>query len=782
MAFDEFLTGTKETQTMSTKNHFAEGRWLDADIFSSDEREAWQHMLHDDVKARCKTVNQRDRTAWTRIQSRTDWERFYAPRIEVLRQSLGVFPRVPQNLNAQVTHTIEGDGYRIENIIYESRPGVSVTANLYSRSPSREKMSRQNRDSKSLAKRDPDSSGQPAIVIIHSHHNPKTQGELQDMGMTWARSGCIVLIIDQFGYGERRQHRQGPRQDYLFRYISGIQLHLIGDSLMGWMVWDVMRGIDLLLSRQDVDKDKVILIGAVAGGGDPAAVVAAIDSRITCVIPFNFGGPQPETTYPLPDDAEETFNYIGGGSWESTRNLRLSARDGFLPWVIVASTAPRHLIYAHEFSWDKARDPVWNRLQQVFAFYDASDNLAFTHGAGRLSGRPPSATHCNNVGDVHRVNIHDALQRWFDIPIPQEYQNRLSEEELRCMPPETQQRPLHGLFAEIGASRSTAMRNLLAGLATDKKREHLCQEWAKLLGNVTPKAEPAIKSHIFREVAGTRVERIVLEVEPHIVVPILLLLPSTKDEALPPVVVAVSQGGKRKFLSERSEEIAALLKAGIAVCLPDVRGTGETSPGDSRKRQSEATAISGTELMLGGTLLGARLRDLRSVLRYLRTRCRGDACFGLWGDSFAPTNPPNFSDPLIGEGESPHQSEPLGGLLALFGALYENDVCAVVMRGMIAGYQSVIRDGFCYIPHDVIVPGALTAGDLCDVAATLVPRPLRLEALVDGRNCPMVLSEVERLFEPTLQAYHAVGGKLSFIPTLANDLAVWFVELLTPAY
>src|SRR5262249_19703369 len=161
-------------------------------------------------------------------------------------------------------------------------------------------------------------------------------------------------------HGERRQHPftdaakyphpfKPGRQDYYFRYNVGLQLHLVGDSLMGWMVWDLMRGVDLLLSQPGMDARRVVLLGAVAGGGDPAAVTAARDRRIAAVVPFNCGGPQPETVYPLPADAGESFNYAGGGSWESTRNLRLSARDGFLPWVIVGSVAPRGLVYAHEF-------------------------------------------------------------------------------------------------------------------------------------------------------------------------------------------------------------------------------------------------------------------------------------------------------------------------------------------------------------------------------------------------------------------------------------------------
>jgi dienelactone hydrolase len=718
---------------------------LDSSVLSSEESEYLKTMLRDHVRASCKPVNQQDREAWAKVKSRNDWEAFCAPRIDALKRSLGIFPAAPEELKAHVTRTIQGQGYCIENLFYENRDGVFVTANLYLPSPTREKM--------------------PAIIIVHSHHNPKTQGELQDMGMTWARHGCAVLVMDQLSYGERRQHQPGSRQDYRFRYINGIQLHLIGDSLMGWMVWDIMRGVDVLLDRGDVDSQKVILIGAVAGGGDVAAVTAAIDSRITCAIPFNFGGPQPETGYPLPDDAEETFNYMGYGSWESTRNLRLSGRDGFLPWVIVASVAPRYLIYAHEFSWDRDRDPVWKRLQKVFSLYDASDNLAFAHGAGLLSGRPPEATHCNNVGPVHRSMIYPALERWFGIPIPQEYQNRLPDEDLMCLPA-LEIRPLHCIYADIGASR--------AELASD-----LRQKWTMLLGDTEPKSMPVVKSYASQNSGGVTIQRISLEVEPGIIIPMLGLLPSSQDADKFPVVIGLAQEGKAAFLKSRSKEISELLDKGIAVYLPDLRGTGETAPGASRERQSEATSISATELMLGQTLPGSRLRDLRSVFQYLREQDILDTQnIALWGDSFAPVNPPDFTDPLMNEGPSPHQSEPLGGLLALFGALYEDNVRAVAARGMIAGYQSILRDRFCYVPHDAIVPGALTAGDLCDVASALAPRPLRLEALVDGRNCPMSDQEIKRIFEPTIQAYHTAADNLSIAPVLKNDLAIWLARSL----
>jgi hypothetical protein len=167
------------------------------------------------------------------------------------------------------------------------------------------------------------------------------------------------------------------------------------------------------------------------------------------------------------------------------------------------------------------------------------------------------------------------------------------------------------------------------------------------------------------------------------------------------------------------------------------------------------------------------------MLRYLRTRPElNPERIALWGDSFAPVNPPGFADPLLGEEEAPAHSEPLGGLLALFGALFEEDVRAVIARGTLAGYQSVLRDRFCYVPHDAIVPGALTAGDLCDVAAALAPRPVRLEGLVDGRNCRVTEPELRRRFAPTCAAYEAAGGPLILTDRPEDGIAEWLSNML----
>jgi len=752
---------------MASKATEAQLRTVGANVFRAAERERMTDMLPDDIRSRYRTVNERDAEAWAHIRSRADWERLRDERIAALARSLGTWPPAPDTLEVEVTKTINGDGFLIENLVFESRPGLLVAANLYVPARVRDSV--------------------PGIVICHSHHRPKTQAELQDMGMNWARQGSMVLVMDQLGHGERRQQPFGGREDYHWRYILGMQLHLAGESLIGWMVWDLMRGVDVLLARPGIDREKIIMLGAVAGGGDPAAVAVAIDPRITCSVPFNFGSAEqmrPDSRRP---DAPPESNIAGNGSWESTRNLRLNARDGFLPWVIVAAAAPRHLVSAHEFEWSPEGDPIWDRFQRIYGFYDATDRLASVNGWGEVTKRPPAASHCTNIGPPHRTMLYPALERWFGMPAPEpEYQERLDEEELLCVTPEVEAkhtpRMAHQLAADLAADRLAAARKAIASLPPQQRLRRLRDDWARLLGDIEPSGDPVVNRAERDEADGATVERIALEVDPGITVPLLLARPSNAGGPAP-VVVGLAYEGKDRFLNEQAAEIANLLSRGVAVCLPDLRGTGETEPGEGHGWQEEWNAlsiwISASMLMFGETMLGARLRDLRSVLRYLRTRSDVDvARVALWGDSFSSVNPDEFDDPPLKTDTPPHLAEPMGSLLALLGGLVEDGLRAVLARRGLVAFESVLAAPACYIPHDVHVPGVLEIGDISDLAAALVPLPIRLEALVDGRNRAVVQHELETWFEPTRLAYAEHADRMTLSSDL-SDAAAWLADRLT---
>jgi hypothetical protein len=415
---------------------------------------------------------------------------------------------------------------------------------------------------------------------------------------------------------------------------------------------------------------------------------------------------------------------------------------------------------------------------------------------------------------VHLVAIHEAFERWFGIPVPKRVDlPRYTARDLSCLTPAAPaaraMSPLHEIARALGARRAAAAHERLAKFDPVQRRQALRRDWGRLLGDPEPRQDPKVMA-VARPASGdqrraeggqlpvregaappvgspeestrtARVDRLALEVEPGIVVPLLLLDPAEPAKGRRPVVVAVAQAGKQAFLQRRSAAIAELLAAGITVCLPDLRGTGETKPDDDRGRLGSATSLSSAELMLGQTAVGARVRDLRSVLRYLRARPELDGRrVALWGDSMVPTNrrDTNVAVPLEVADSLPH-AEPLGGFVVLLTALYEDDVHAVSAHGCLAEFQSLLESPFILVPHDAIVPGAVAAGDLCEVAAALAPRPLQLTELVDGRNRALADAEAAAALGPVKAAYDAVAaGRLSVSGADSTQAGKWLIAAI----
>jgi dienelactone hydrolase len=727
---------------------------LSPHVASQTEREDLRGMVGRQLREQILAANRASSAAWSAIQTREDWERLRREKIDALRSSLGDLPPRPPKPPALVTARIKGDGFEIHNMVFQSRPGLVVTANLYVPDPQRDSM--------------------PGIVLVHSHHNPKEQGELQDMGMTWARAGCYVLVPDQLGHGERRQHPfiseanfpaafQASRQDYYFRYDTSLQLYLAGQTLMGWMAHDLMTGVDLLLAQPATDPKRIILLGSVAGGGDPAGVTAALDERIACVVPFNFGGPQPETRYPLPDDAETSFNYSGGGSWESTRNLYRSAAAGFLPWMIVGSVAPRHLIHAHEFAWDRDRDPVWKRYQKIWGLYNVTDRLAFAHGFGTLTGQDPPGSHCNNIGAVHRRQIHDGLARWFDIRVrpDDEYSQRRTRAELTCLTDEARRqfRPqsLHAILSDTAKERLAPARQSFANNSAERQREIMRQQWAHLLAHIEPPASFEVRegSPHLETVRSLNVTRELVQSEPGVVVPVMTLAvqqPADDDDHKRPLAIIIAAGGIADSLRLHRVKIEAGLKAGYLLVLAEPRGAAD---GTDRGQQSAATSRSAAALMLSRTMLGDQLRDLRCVWRHIRKR--GDvapqqATVIGWSNVKPLPAEAIVKHPRRIEGR-PAECQPNPALLALLLALFEDDVQRVDCRGGLVSYRSVLESPFVQVPHESIVPGVLAGGDLPELLAALAPREVVLSALVDGQGRLVRRSAARFSYEVTMRAY-----------------------------
>jgi hypothetical protein len=139
---------------------------FDATVLSPQERQAAAPMIEEDAHRRLRGSNERSSAEWKNITSSAEWERFRASTLAALRDSLGQ-PAMPGPLRQRVTGTVGGEGYRIDNTVFQSRSGLWITANLYRPDKPRPRM--------------------PGILISHAQRTPKEHGELHDMALAHRR-------------------------------------------------------------------------------------------------------------------------------------------------------------------------------------------------------------------------------------------------------------------------------------------------------------------------------------------------------------------------------------------------------------------------------------------------------------------------------------------------------------------------------------------------------------------------------------------------------------------
>ena len=177
-------------------------------------------------------------------------------------ERIGVFPeRTP--LNAKNTDAVARDGYRMEKIVFESRPGAYVTANLYL--PSAERFS----------------PPYPAALELCGH-SPlgKSAPKYQRVAVMMARCGVAAFVVDPLCQGERRQCAEEPDGNPTAAHLRlGANAMLLGHGLAAFEIWDAIRALDYLDTRTDIRHDGYGSFGN-SGGGTQSVMLSALDDRI----------------------------------------------------------------------------------------------------------------------------------------------------------------------------------------------------------------------------------------------------------------------------------------------------------------------------------------------------------------------------------------------------------------------------------------------------------------------------------------------------------------------
>ncbi|HEX3151103.1 MAG TPA: hypothetical protein VHR66_23690, partial [Gemmataceae bacterium] len=103
---------------------------------------------------------------------------------------------------------------------------------------------------------------------------------------------------------------------------------------------------------------------------------------------------------------------------------------------------------------------------------------------------------------------------------------------------------------------------------------------------------------------------------------------------------------------------------------------------------------------------------------------------------------------------------------------------AVVARGGLVSYRSLLESQFVHVPCDALPFDAVRAGDLSDIWAHRGTRPLRLEGLVDGTNRRVTGEKLEKALAPVKDAYQKGGLVVKEEYSSDAELAKWIVEQL----
>lgn len=583
-------------------------------------------------------------------------------------EALGGFPEKTP-LNARITGTLEREGYRVEKLIFESLPRFYVTANVYV--PTR------------------GAPPFPAVLGTAGHSaSGKAYPNYQRVWISLARRGVLVLAYDPPGQGERQEYldeltgrpRFGPTQQHT---MAGIQCLLTGTNFARYELWDGVRAVDYLLTRRDVDPQRIGVIGN-SGGGTQTAYLQVVEPRLALAAPSCYITSWEKMWADLgPQDAEQNFaGFLADGL-------------DFADFLIAFAPKPLKVLTAIRdyFPIEGARS-TYREARRIYEILGAADRIDFfEYDDGHGWSRP------------RREATYRWVQQWLnrtaDEGVEEEFATE-PEENLNCT---NTGQVLTSLKGETVHTLNRALAEKMypeRAAAKVRDAESLRRMVRAVLGVAEPREN--IPAGRYGEIGrdGYRIEKIALETEPGITVPALVFVPAGAKRPLR-AVIYVNPAGKAASAA-RGGDLEALAQAGFLVMAPDLRGWGENGPARGAGGYSGLWQTAMRAVLVGKTLLGMQVYDLLACFRYLASR-------------------PDVDPSQIGV-----LGKANGGAAALVAAVLEPRIARVALEGSVLSCMDIVRAPLHENMTELVVPGVLRHFDLPDLAAAIAPRPLWLVA------------------------------------------------------
>lgn len=506
-----------------------------------------------------------------------EWEQRRAELRRQLQAAWGEFPAQPCPLEPRVLGTLQRDGYRVDKVVFQTRPGVWMTANAYV----------------------PASSGKaPAVLVVHGHwRGAKQDPVVQARCLGLVKLGFFVLAVDAFGAGERGL---GTALGEYHGEMVAATLLPVGLPLCGLQVYENQRAVDYLLSRPEVDGRRIGITGA-SGGGNQTMYAGAWDERFSSVAPVCSVG-----NYQAYLGAACCMCEVVPGA------LRFTEEGN-----VLGLTAPRALMVVNA-----TRDAV------QFSVAEARTSLAWAQPIFDLYGRADHVKHAvfESPHDYNQA-MRETMYGWMTqhlkgsgdgTPISEPAVPPEDPESLRCFPGDT--RPAD--FVTIPQFAAAEGRRLLQRHAPPQDAPRWRTQRAAILeglntclfGSAPPVAnQPALVQAASAEQIGT----MMFQPEPGVTL-------TARQEPLAPAVQKLAivldlDGGEKVPAGPLATRLRS---SGWSVLTLDLRATGKLAQPNDRIGRAPDHNTAEWSLWLGRPLLGQWVVDVRRLLDALQERDR----------------------------------------------------------------------------------------------------------------------------------------------------------------
>lgn len=650
--------------------------WSEAAALRPADTSAQSRAVLDELEGRARAAL----AGITRSATKAEVESARTGLREKLQASLG-HRRLPwpPDLQSRTTGVLQRDGYRIEKIVFQTLPGVWAAAHLYL----------------------PDKARLPApgVLFYNGHWWPdsKSRPDFQAFCINMARMGFAVFNFDPFGQGERgvssRDHRR-------------TEALLVGVSQQGIAEYETQCALDYLLSRKEVDRDRIGMTGA-SGGGYNTWITAALDDRIKVAVPV----------VGTSDFLEQI---------EVTRDLdwyRAAEHCHFVPSLIrfannhelLAMVAPRPLLIVaaavdQSFPVTGVRG-VHNYGERLYESFGAAGNAALFVD--------------EKEGHGYQKAKREAAYGWFARWLMGKGDGRpIAEPETRTIPFDAME--LKSFPDERRAPAGPGILEIVKRMAREATPSGAAIE--QVMGG-EPRAVPL--TVVLNE---KRVQRRVFTTQPGIDVPALVLRAAGKTPA--GVLVAVDDGGKEELVSDPIVRDA--WRRGWDVWAIDPRGIGESAI----DKPGWVFAVS---LLLGENFVWRQGWDIRRVLESIPANR-----IGLYARGHNAALAATYAA-AMSKGKAPEWAVLRGGFLSWKQFLDRPGSEQASFRLLDDDVRDERRTAFDReIPHEYFVFDGLRSGDLPELLAAARTTTTLIEPL-NGDWKTMPIAAARALAPPPLR-------------------------------